>query len=239
LVSIRNVGFSLDRKPQFLAVSNCARIAGVTESVTIRQGSSRSVASRRRGVQLEHAILDAAWQLLSEGDPGQLTMAVIAEKAGTSKPVLYRRWANASQLILSALEYEAPAPEIRYVDNGSLREDLLAIMRAAGAWFTGMPPTVIRTLSSATTVYPELRGLLPERINLVDIRPAMRKALLRAVQRGEITEHVVGDRLLRLPLDLMFLESLNGIPVAQPEQFLSEVVGEILVPAFAGTAGPK
>jgi len=205
----------------------------VTQTVA-NQDPTSAAASRRRGEQLEHAILDAAWKLLAEGDPEQLTMAVIAEKAGTSKPVLYRRWANASQLILSALEYEAPAPEIRYVDTGSLREDVIAIMRAAGAWFTGMPPAVIRTLSAATTVYPELRGLLPERINLVDIRPAMRRALERAVQRGEISDHPVGDRLLRLPLDLMFLESLNGIPVAEPERFISEVVSDILLPAFAG-----
>lgn len=183
---------------------------------------------------LEQAILDAAWELLDEGDPGRLTMAAIAERAGTSKPVLYRRWANVAQLIYSALQHGTPAPEIPDVDNGSLRDDLLAIMRAAGAWFTGMPPAVVRTLSAATTVYPELRGLLPERINLVDIRPAMRHALERAARRGETTDHPIGERLLRLPLDLMFLESLNGIPVAEPERFLAEVVDEVLLPAFIG-----
>ena len=48
--------------------------------------------TRRRGAELEQAILDAAWeQLIAEGYE-HFTIDTVAARAQTSKPVLYRRW---------------------------------------------------------------------------------------------------------------------------------------------------
>jgi AcrR family transcriptional regulator len=47
--------------------------------------------TRRRGAELEQAILDAAWeQLIAEGYE-HFTIDTVAARARTSKPVLYRR----------------------------------------------------------------------------------------------------------------------------------------------------
>jgi AcrR family transcriptional regulator len=193
-----------------------------------------SAARRRRGLELEQAIYDATWDLLAGGDH-ELTMAAIAERAGTSKPVLYRRWANRAELVLAAVQNKTPAPELPDDDHGTLRADLIALLHAAAAWFTGMPPEVLRSLRAATAVDPELRGLLPARITLVDIRPVMLQALERAAQRGQTSGEPVSERVLRLPLDLMYLESMNRIPVLDPEKVIAGIVDEIMMPIL--TAG--
>ena len=195
-----------------------------------------SAARRRRGSALEQAILDATWQLLVAGDHDQLTMAAIAERAGTSKPVLYRRWPNRAALILATVQNKTPAPGLSTDDHGSLRADLIALLESAAAWFTGMPPEVLRSLRAATAVDPELRGLLPARITLVDIRPVLLHALERAAERGETSGQPVSERVLRLPLDLMFLESMNRIPVVDPDKVIVGIVDEVMMPILTARA---
>ncbi|UUT35399.1 TetR/AcrR family transcriptional regulator [Microbacterium elymi] len=51
-------------------------------------------ARRRRGEELEQAILQAGWdQLLEGGYPG-FTIDAVAERVQTSRSVIYRRWAD-------------------------------------------------------------------------------------------------------------------------------------------------
>jgi AcrR family transcriptional regulator len=189
-----------------------------------------SAGTRRRGVALERAIINATWELLAEGNHERLTMAAIADRAGTSKPVLYRRWTNRTDLILAALRNKTPTPQLANADHGTLRADLIALLHSAAAWFTGLPPGVVHSLRAAMAVDPELRALLAMRIDLVDIRPALFQALERAARRGETDGGPVGDRALRLPLDLMFLESMNQLPVAEPDKVIAEIIDQIMLP---------
>jgi hypothetical protein len=48
--------------------------------------------TRRRGDALEHALLDAAWDELQAVGYAGLTIEAVADRAGTSRAVLYRRW---------------------------------------------------------------------------------------------------------------------------------------------------
>ena len=48
-------------------------------------------ARRRRGPELEAALLDAAWAELDENGYSALTMEAVAARAGTSRPVIARR----------------------------------------------------------------------------------------------------------------------------------------------------
>ena len=56
-------------------------------------------ASRRRGQALEDAILDAAWDVLETGGWSGFTFGAVAERAHSSKPVLYRRWRTREELL--------------------------------------------------------------------------------------------------------------------------------------------
>lgn len=186
--------------------------------------------SRRRGADLEQAIFDVTWELLGAFDYEQVTMAAIAERAHTSKPVLYRRWPTRTELVLATLHNKVPAPRFPHTDHGDLRSDLIAVLHAVADRFTGIPPQIIESLRIAMASDAELRDLIDTQIGLVDIGPVMAEVLERAVARGEVSAKPVPDRVVRLPLDLMRLESMHGVPVPGPDKVIAEIVDQIMVP---------
>ena len=58
---------------------------------------------RRRGEELDTAIRAAVLGLLTEHGPAGVTMEAVASAARTSKPVLYRRWADRASLLRGTL----------------------------------------------------------------------------------------------------------------------------------------
>ncbi|WP_449484485.1 TetR/AcrR family transcriptional regulator [Streptomyces avidinii] len=97
--------------------------------MTASRWSSEAVAAapgRRRGPELERAILDAALEQLSTVGWNSLTMEGVAAGAQTGKAALYRRWPSKAELVADALRTGLP-PLGRIEDAGSIREDLYAL----------------------------------------------------------------------------------------------------------------
>ena len=90
----------------------------------------KPVRRRRHGQELESALLTAALDELVKVGYARLTMESVARRAGTSEPVLYRRWPNKDQLVLAAMEHYRNANPIALPDTGALRSDLLAELKA-------------------------------------------------------------------------------------------------------------
>src|SRR5699024_12746064 len=89
--------------------------------------------TRRRGAELEAALLSAAWdQLVAEGY-GRFTFEAIAERAGTSKPVLYRRWSTRDGLLRAALRRRGAATVTEVPATGNLRAELTGWQQHAAA----------------------------------------------------------------------------------------------------------
>lgn len=97
-----------------------------------------------RSARVRAAVIDATLDaLLSEG-LDDLSIASIALRAGVHPTTIYRRWGGRSNLaldaVLSATETEIPAP-----DTGTLRGDLLALVRSIGAFLqTPLGELVVR-----------------------------------------------------------------------------------------------
>lgn len=91
---------------------------------------------RRRGEALENAILGAVVEILDEWGYGDLTFEAVAQRAGTGKASIYRRWPTRVQLARAAahrlLTDEAGPP-----DTGSLRGDLKAWIRVTADLLEG------------------------------------------------------------------------------------------------------
>src|SRR3954451_561491 len=85
-------------------------------------------ATRRRGVDLETAILDATLDILAEHGMAGLTMEGVAAAAHTGKASVYRRWPSKEDLLVDAMTRACP-PIPESPDTGSLREDLLVQLR--------------------------------------------------------------------------------------------------------------
>ena len=140
---------------------------------------------RRRGADLETAILDAAWAELLQSGYGALTMEGVAARAGTSRPVLSRRWGSREELALGAIRQELFRHPLDVPPGDNVRNELLAMLDqdAARADAVAASIVVIFTAYSAATgrSAQEFRDQLVSRET--DVLTAILK---RGVARGEI-----------------------------------------------------
>jgi AcrR family transcriptional regulator len=192
--------------------------------------SPEHVRHRRRGQQLESALLDAAWDELVEVGYASLTMESVAARAHTGIAVLYRRWANKDQLVLAAIEHYRLARPVAIPDTGTLRGDLLALLTAmskARATFTAV---------AAAAGFSGLladAGLTPAqaRDKLLGDQPFWRDQIIyrRAHDRGEIDLDRVPPAVLAMPFDLVRHDLLLNLKPLRPARIQS-IVDELFLP---------
>ncbi|MGB0113018.1 MAG: TetR/AcrR family transcriptional regulator [Ilumatobacteraceae bacterium] len=82
--------------------------------------------SRPRDPDIAVRILAAARDLLGELGPTEVTIEAIADRAGVSRPTVYRRWASRSELIFEAQTNASVVQE--FPDLGSARAELVAAL---------------------------------------------------------------------------------------------------------------
>src|ERR1700744_5682141 len=83
-------------------------------------------ATRRRGTELEDAILDAAWDVLETDGWNGFTFAGVAEGAHSSQPVLYRGWRTREDPLRATRRRRGEITPADVPDTGSLRGDVIA-----------------------------------------------------------------------------------------------------------------
>ncbi|GAA1683149.1 TetR/AcrR family transcriptional regulator [Glycomyces endophyticus] len=189
----------------------------------------RKTASRRRGEELEQAILDAAWQEFSEVGFARLTMEGVAKRAGTSKPVLYRRWSSRVELMIACFASRIPQAS-SVPDTGSLRGDMVALLTVARKRMAMIGQTAMLGMLTEVSTDPEIRGALFS--GLVNELTNMLYEVVyrRAIARGELTEEQLTQRLLRLPTDLARNEFLIFGEIT--DEAVASIVDEVIMPAL-------
>ncbi|GAA4239691.1 TetR/AcrR family transcriptional regulator [Actinomadura meridiana] len=190
--------------------------------------------SRRRGPELEGALLDAAWDELIEVGFTKLTMESVAARAGTGIAVLYRRWANKDELVLAALEHYRNSHPVDIPDTGTLRGDLLAAL-------TGMGEA--RAAFFAVTAAAAFSGLLANsgltpaeaRDRILGDQPVSRARIMyqRAHDRREIDLERVPSAVLAMPFDLVRHDLLMDLKPLEPARVRS-IVDELFLPLVHG-----
>jgi AcrR family transcriptional regulator len=183
--------------------------------------------TRRRGEALEHALLDAAWAELQTAGYAGLTMEAVADRAGTSRAVLYRRWRNRPELVLAAIRRHRPLLSGEIPDTGSLRGDVLTLLRRNSGRLTEIGPE---------TVYGLLGDYLSDadmfargRDQLLTISAEVMQTILkRAADRGEARAGVE-TRIATLPTAL-FRNELFLARTPPSEGTLVEIVDDVFLP---------
>ncbi|MGW4113665.1 TetR/AcrR family transcriptional regulator [Actinosynnema sp. NPDC004786] len=195
--------------------------------------------SRRRGAELEQAILDAAWDELREVGYARLTMDAVAARAGTSKPVIYRRWGGRAELVLAAWFRKVPV-EREVPDTGSLRDDLRALFATIARRADSMMNEMVAGVMGEAFRHPEVAALLAERLaHPSPLTEAVEAIVDRAAARSELPPVDVPLRVKRLPLDLVRSESLTNCGAPLTEEAVASLVDEVYVPLLYGLAvGP-
>ena len=190
---------------------------------------------RRRGVRLQDAILDAAWaELVERGYPG-LTLEGVAKRAGTSRPVLYRRWPSRTALATAALGRHIAQNPIVVPDLGSVRDEICLLLRRMS---DRARPDMIRL------VFDVQRDLADEHSNLADMRAhlraqivepdVMQTILVRAIDRGEIAAARLTPRIVSLPTDLARHEVLMTFEPLSDDA-INEIVDQVFLPLVSPT----
>lgn len=157
---------------------------------------------RRRGAKLERVLLEAAWSELMQRGYAGLTMAGVAERAGTSRPVLARRWDGKAALAIAAIRHQMAKHPMDVADCGDVRSELLTYLDRASDRVTGIA-AVFSLFSSEyfcqTASTPEdLRTALS-----ADSEDTLGIILSRAVERGEIDADKLIPPIATLPSDLL------------------------------------
>jgi AcrR family transcriptional regulator len=183
---------------------------------------------RRRGEELEAALLDAAWDELFEAGFAKLTMESVAARAKTGVAVLYRRWPNKNDLVMAAINHYGKTHPVLTPDTGSLRGDLFAFLGSfndARSAFTVIATATFAGLLSST-------GLTPAevRARILGDRPLWSHEIFRRAQeRGEINLETIPPAVLSMPFDLLRLDLLMTLkPV--PAERIRAIVDDLFLP---------
>ncbi|MGV0791558.1 TetR/AcrR family transcriptional regulator [Mycolicibacterium sp. XJ1819] len=154
-----------------------------------------SSAGRPRDPRIDAAILRATADLLSEIGYSHLTMAAVAQRAGTTKTALYRRWSSKADLVHEAA-FPA-APTAIETPPGDITADIRAMIAAARDVFTSpVVRAALPGLIADMAVDAQLNARVMDRFTGLFV--AVRTRLADAVSRGEVHGGVDPDRLLEV-----------------------------------------
>ena len=192
--------------------------------------------SRRRGAALEAAILDAAWAELTEQGYAAMTLDNVAKRAGTSRPVLHRRWPSRTRLATAALaRYMAQNP-IEIPDLASAGAELRLLLRAIA---DRARPDLMRLLFEMTGDLSDMNS------NIADVRAEfandrlIRAILDRAIARGEIDPDRLTPRVVALPTDLTRHELMMTFEPPSDDvirQIVEDIFLPLVTPPFSQSA---
>ncbi|MEP7455965.1 TetR/AcrR family transcriptional regulator [Phyllobacterium sp. SB3] len=190
-----------------------------------------SKARRRRGADLDEAILDATWEELADKGYLGLTLETVAKRAGTSRPVLHRRWESRGELVTAALARHVARNPISVPDQGSVRDEMILLLQRLS---DRARPELLRI------VFDMREDLLEARSNLADLtgrigeRGVVTDILVRGVERREIDAARITPRIASLPIDLARHDMLMTLQPLSSSS-IHEIVDEIFLPLIART----
>jgi AcrR family transcriptional regulator len=204
-------------------------LGDVTEQLAAEQaGAEQPARQRRRGPELEGALLEAAWDELVEVGFARLTMESVAARAHTGVAVLYRRWPRKDDLVMAAIAHYGTVHPVEVPDTGSLRGDLLALLGGIGEGRVAFTTVV----SAAFAGLLADSGLTPAdvRARLIGDRPPWSSEVYRrAHERGEIDLDAVPPAVLAMPFDLMRHDLLMTLRPIPHERVIS-IIDDLFLP---------
>ncbi len=130
--------------------------------------AAEQTAGRPRDGRIDEAVLHATAELLVEVGYADLTLTAIADRAGTTRPALNRRWPSLPHLV-----HEAAFPDVLTAplpSTGDIREDIRAMVAGSLAAFS----------------HPVARAAAPGLVAAITADPGLHRALLARFATGAL-----------------------------------------------------
>ncbi len=152
-------------------------------------------AGRPRDPRIDAAILAATAELLAEIGYANLTLAAVAERAGTTKTALYRRWSSKAELVHEAAF--PVTPTALAAPAGDMAADIRAMVAATRDVFTSpVVRAALPGLVADMSADPNLNARVVSRF--AGLFGTVQQRLSEAVRRGDVHPDVDPDRLIEL-----------------------------------------
>lgn len=157
--------------------------------------SKRTGPGRPRRAEAETTILRATLELLAQHGLEGLSMEAVAARAGVGKATIYRRWPSRKEMVAAALR--SLTTDIEIPDTGSVRDDLIALLRAfQHTTLRSLPEPLRPRLIALTLTNPDLMQIF-----LANVFLPRRAALLNVLERGKARGELRSD----LDINLAFM----------------------------------
>lgn len=190
---------------------------------------------RPRDPDMDQAILGATIDLLAEVGYVRLSMADVARRAGVSKPAVYRRWSQKSQLVVEAMVTQMRPGRHNHSDSAA--DELLALTEQLRDLLTRTPlgrvlPGLVAEMAADPVLATSYRDLI--------IRPNQRQwraAVERGINSGELSDETDVDLVVNSLAGPLYMSVLiTGEPIA--DGYARHAVDLILARYGTGTHVP-
>ncbi|WP_028645127.1 TetR/AcrR family transcriptional regulator [Nocardioides sp. URHA0020] len=184
---------------------------------------------RPRDTRIDSAVLDAAAELLAEVGYADLTVAAIADRAGTSRPAVYRRWPTKAHLVHEAAFRDSVTDEPPR--TGVLDADIRELVRTTAELLsTPLARLAVPGLIAEAATDPTLHARLLERFAAEGwsgtdeyVRAGVESGQIRAgVDAVALIEVVIGAALVA-----MLVRGADGLTDAWVDRTTALVLGGI------------
>jgi AcrR family transcriptional regulator len=187
----------------------------------------RAQRGRPRSETAHQAVLAAAAELLLDHGLPAVSMDAVAERAGVSKATVYRWWPTKEALALDMLFTQWAAVTPLRSETGSLRGDLIALLRAWARLASGRPyGRIVAALLAQAQANPVFSAEYQRR--MLDPRQHQARAILtQAIARGEIAAGTNVEVAIDLLYGPLYHRLLHG-HAPLDDQFVDDVVEMVL-----------
>jgi len=166
------------------------------DDTTEPRAGERARGGRPRDGRIDVEVMRVTAELLVEVGYSRLSTAAVAQRAGTTKPAIYRRWPSKAHLV-----HEVVFPdddEVLVPDTGDLAADLTSMVRAAAELF-GRPlvRAALPGLMAEFTADPALHQAMLERFSQ-RVWASMHERLRHAAAQGQLRGDVDAGAVLEI-----------------------------------------
>jgi AcrR family transcriptional regulator len=172
--------------------------------------SARRPPGRPRSAQADRAILEAALDLFGEVGFEGLTIEGIAERAGVGKTTIYRRWPSKEELVSAAVG--ALSAELAVPDTGSVREDLIDLVRVVVRFITSEPAGRVLPRMASEMAAGSSMGKAYVAMVIGPRRELVAEALRRGIERGELRRDLDLDLTIDALIGPIIVRRMLGGP---------------------------
>ena len=215
-----------------MAAQSTKETAAMTQlDLTEQPGAEASKLGRKRDHTRDPEILDAALEVLAETGYDGMTIDMVAARAKAGKATMYRRWPSKSDLVIDAVACmkNSDIDFDRLPDTGTLRGDLIAMMKAPSIKDSATKLKIMAGLVSMLTRNPELADAA--NTAMVEPRAAVNRIFFtRAIERGEISPDCDIEMLSLVSASMV---AYRALILRKPvdRAFLISIIDGVLMPA--------